>query len=76
MNFAWRIYRWLARAFPHEFQLTYGRDVTQQGKDVIEDFAGRRGVSGLVGLIADTTVRVPLEYLSKMRRDCATVCEH
>jgi predicted permease len=69
MNFAWRIYRWLARAFPHEFQLTYGREVTQLGKDVIEDFAGRRGVSGLVGLIADTAVRVPLEYLSEMRRD-------
>ena len=40
MNFAWRIYRWLARAFPHEFKVAYGPEVTQLGEDVVEEIAG------------------------------------
>ncbi|MGE5206115.1 MAG: ADOP family duplicated permease [Chlamydiota bacterium] len=69
MNFAWRAYRRLARAFPHEFQLVYGAEVMQLGEDVIEEVAKRQGVAGLFRLIADIAVRVPLEYLSEMRRD-------
>ena len=69
MNFAWRIYRRLAQAFPHEFKLAYGPEVTQLGEDVVEDIAKRHGVGGLIRLIADIAVRVPLEYLSEMRGD-------
>lgn len=69
MNFAWRIYRWLARAFPHEFKLAYGEEVTQLGEDIFEDIARRHGAAGLIRLIADIAIRVPLEYLSEMRRD-------
>ncbi len=69
MNFAWRIYRRLAEAFPHEFKLAYGTEVTQLGKDVVEDIAKRRGAAGLIRLIVDIAIRVPLEYLSEMRRD-------
>jgi hypothetical protein len=69
MNFAWRIYRWLARAFPHEFKLAYGEEVTQLGEDIFEEIARRHGAAGLIRLIADIAVRVPLEYLSEMRRD-------
>ena len=69
MNFAWRIYRRLAQAFPHEFKLAYGADVTQLGKDVVEEIAKRQGVAGLIRLIADIAIRVPLEYLSEMHRD-------
>ena len=69
MNFAWRIYRRLAQAFPHEFKLAYGADVTQLGKDVVEEIAKRQGVAGLIRLIADIAIRVPVEYLSEMRRD-------
>ena len=69
MNFAWRIYRWLARAFPHEFKLVYGSEVMQLGEDVVEEVARRQGVGGLFRLIADIAVRVPLEYLSEIRRD-------
>jgi len=69
MNFAWRIYRRLAQAFPHEFKLAYGAEVTQLGRDVVEDIARRHGVAGLIRLIADIAIRVPFEYLSEMRRD-------
>jgi macrolide transport system ATP-binding/permease protein len=69
MNFAWRIYQWLARAFPHEFKLAYGNEVTQVGRDAMEDIARRHGTAGLVRLIADIAIRVPLEYLSEIGAD-------
>src|SRR5579864_1665699 len=69
MNLALRIYRWLAEAFPHEFKLAYGTEVTQLGEDVVEDIARRQGIAGLLRLIADIAIRVPLEYLSEMRHD-------
>lgn len=69
MNFALRLYRRLAQAFPHEFKLAYGADFLQLGEDVIEDIAKRHGVLGLIRLIVDIAIRVPLEYLSEMRGD-------
>jgi predicted permease len=69
MNFAWRIYRRLAQAFPHEFKLAYGPDVLQLGEDSVKDIATRHGITGLIWLIADIAIRVPLEYLSEMQRD-------
>ena len=69
MNFAIRIYRWLARAFPHEFKLAYGTEVMQLGEDVVADIAKRHGAAGLIPLIVDIAVRVPLEYLTEMRGD-------
>jgi putative ABC transport system permease protein len=69
MNFAWRIYRRLAQAFPHEFKLAYGTEVVQLGEDVVAEIAKRYGAAGLLRLLADIAIRVPLEYLSEMRRD-------
>jgi predicted permease len=69
VNFALRIYRRLAEAFPHEFKMIYGTDVIQLGEDVVEEIAKEHGVAGLIRLIADIAVRVPIEYLSEMRRD-------
>src|SRR5271156_2642610 len=69
MNFALRIYRRLAEAFPHEFKLVYGPDVMQLGEDVVEEIARREGVRGLIRLVVDIAMRVPMEYLSEMRRD-------
>ena len=69
MNLTWRIYWRLAQAFPHEFKLAYGTELTQLGKDVVEDIAKRQGTAGLVLLIADIAMRIPLEYLSEMRGD-------
>jgi macrolide transport system ATP-binding/permease protein len=69
MNFARRIYWRLAQAFPHEFKLAYGAEVTQLGEDVVEEIAKRHGTVGLIRLIADIAIRVPVEYLSEMRGD-------
>ena len=69
MSFAWRIYRRLAQAFPHEFKLAYGRDMMQLGEEVVEETAKRQGAAGLIRVIADIAMRVPLEYLSEMRGD-------
>jgi macrolide transport system ATP-binding/permease protein len=69
MNFAWRIYRRLAQAFPHEFKLAYGTEVLRLGEDSIKEIAKRHGIAGLTRLIADVAIRVPLEYLSEMRGD-------
>jgi predicted permease len=69
MSFTLRIYRRLARAFPHEFKLAYGPEVLQLGEDVVDNIAHRRGATGLIRLIADIAMRIPLEYLSEMRQD-------
>src|SRR5271166_5413967 len=68
-NFALRIYRRLAEAFPHEFKLVYGKDVVQLGEDVVEEIAKKHGLAGLIRLVADIAIRVPAEYLSEMRGD-------
>ncbi len=69
MNIAWPIYRRLAEAFPHEFKLAFGDEMIQAGEDALADVAKRHGVLGLVRLIADLLVRIPIEYLNEMRRD-------
>jgi putative ABC transport system permease protein len=69
MNFALRIYRRLAEAFPHEFKLVYGTELMQLGEDVVEEIAHRHGVAGLIRLLADIAIRLPVEYMSEMRRD-------
>jgi predicted permease len=68
---ALRIYQRLAHAFPHEFKLVYGTEVIQLGEDAMEEISKRHGVTGLIRLIADIAIRVPIEYLSEMRRDMA-----
>ncbi|HSK44219.1 MAG TPA: hypothetical protein VLA83_10070, partial [Candidatus Binatia bacterium] len=67
MNFAMRIYRWLAHAFPQEFKMAYGADVMQLGEDVVADIARRHGTAGLVPLISYIAISVPLEYMNEMR---------
>jgi hypothetical protein len=69
MNFALRIYRRLAEAFPHEFKMIYGTEMLQLGEDVVEEIAKQHGVAGLIRLVVDIAIRVPVEYLSEMRRD-------
>ena len=69
MNFALRIYRRLAEAFPHEFKLVYGPDLGQLGEDVVADVARRHGIAGLIRLVADIALCLAAEYLSEMRRD-------
>jgi predicted permease len=63
------LYRRLAYAFPHEFQIVYGTDLIRLGDDAVEEIWKRNGFFGLLRLVADIAVRVPVEYLSEMRRD-------
>jgi predicted permease len=69
MKIAWLIYRRLAEAFPHEFKLAFGDEMLQAGEDSIGDLAQRHGIAGVLRLIGDLALRLPLEYLSEMRRD-------
>src|SRR5580658_8228555 len=69
MNIAWPIYRRLAAAFPHEFKLAFGNEMMRTGEDAIAHISKRHGVLGLVPLIADLLLRLPIEYLNEMRRD-------
>jgi predicted permease len=63
------LYRRLARAFPHEFAMVYGADVVRLSEDAIEEIWRRKGVFGLLRLLADLAVRVPAEYLTEFRQD-------
>ena len=69
MSLAWRVYRRLAQAFPHEFKVAYGTELMQAGRDALADVAKRQGVAGLIRLIADIAIRVPAEYVTEMRGD-------
>ena len=68
-SLASRIYRRSAQAFPHEFKMTYGAEVMQLGEDVVQQIATRHGAIGLIRLIADIALRLPIEYLSEMGQD-------
>src|SRR5579883_1704868 len=63
------VYRRLALAFPHEFQMRYGADVIQAGEEAIETISARHGFLGLIPLLADAALRLPIEYLAEIRRD-------
>lgn len=69
LNRATRLYRALARAFPHEFQVLYGEDLERAGEDAAPEIWRRHGIWGLVRLLADIALRLPAEYLSELRAD-------
>lgn len=69
MRIAWRVYRRLAQAFPHEFKLAFGEGMMQAGEEAVDDIAKRHGAAGLIRLIADIAIRLPIEYLTEMRHD-------
>jgi predicted permease len=69
MKLAWRIYRRLAQSFPHEFKMAYGDEMMQLGEDAMDEIARRHGAAGLIRLLADIAMRLPIEYLSEMRQD-------
>jgi hypothetical protein len=52
MSLTLRIYRRLARAFPQEFQLAYGEEMTDLGEVMVDDIGKRHGFAGLARLIA------------------------
>ena len=64
-----RLYRALARAFPHEFQMLYGEDLERLGEDAAPEIWRRRGTFGLLRLLIDIALRLPAEYFSELRGD-------
>ena len=64
-----RMYRALAGAFPSEFKNAYGDELVQVTEDAIDEIWRRDGMFGLLRLLADIAVRVPVEYLAELRRD-------
>jgi macrolide transport system ATP-binding/permease protein len=69
MTIAWRIYRGLAEAFPHEFKMAYGDEMIQAGEDAMRQIARRHGTGGALRLLFDIALRLPVEYASEMQRD-------
>jgi predicted permease len=64
-----RLYRALTGAFPHEFQNVYGEELLRVGETAIKPIWRRYGVLGLVRLLLDVAIRVPIEYLAEFRQD-------
>jgi hypothetical protein len=64
-----RVYKRLAQAFPHEFKLAHGDEMLETGEAAMEYLGRRRGWTGIARLLADAAVRLPIEYLTEMRRD-------
>jgi predicted permease len=69
LQFCLRLYRALARAYPHEFQMLYGENLERMGEDAAPEIWRRHGIFGLVRLLADIALRLPAEYLSELRGD-------
>ena len=64
-----RVYERLAQAFPHEFKLAHGDEMLESGEAAMAHMAKRHGWSGMAALLADAAVRLPIEYMTEMRRD-------
>ena len=64
-----RMYRGLANAFPQEFQNTYGEELLQTGEDSIQPVWQRYGMFGLVRLLFDIAIHVPIAYASECVKD-------
>src|SRR5687768_5533865 len=59
-----RIYRRMARSFPHEFRMVCGNGLEQLGADILPVVLREQGVSGLVRCFGDLALRLPIEYLT------------
>jgi MacB-like periplasmic core domain len=64
-----RIYRALARAFPYEARQAYGAEMVQTTEDAVEWIWQEQGVWGLLRLLLDIAVRIPMEHLAEVGRD-------
>src|ERR1022692_5237281 len=69
LNICLSLYRYLAKAFPHEFRVVYGQDLDRLGEAAVPEAWRRHGVFGLVRLLADIAFRLPAEYLGEIRQD-------
>jgi hypothetical protein len=67
--FTLRLYRAVARAFPHDFQNAYGDEMLRVTEDAIEPIWRRYGLAGLLRLLLDIALRLPVEYGAEFGRD-------
>jgi hypothetical protein len=58
------IYRRLARAYPHAFRAVCGDGLEQLGDDLVPLVVAEHGVPGLIRLLADAALRLPIEHAS------------
>jgi hypothetical protein len=63
-----RLYRRVARAFPHEFRVICGDGLERLGEDILPLVWRDQGVVGVIGLFADLALHLPLEYASTWTR--------
>jgi hypothetical protein len=59
-----RLYRRIARAFPHRFRMVCGDGLEQLGADILPLVWQAEGPLGLIRCFADLALRLPLEYLA------------
>lgn len=64
-----RWYRALANAFPHEFKNVYGRELVETAEDSVEFIWREHGIPGLVRLLWDIVLRLPVEYAAEIQQD-------
>src|ERR1035437_8682570 len=69
LNICLSLYRYLAKAYPHEFRMVYGKDLDRLGEDAVPEAWRRYGLFGLARLLADIAIRLPGEYLGEIRQD-------
>ena len=69
VNFSLRVYRKLASAFPYEFRNAYGEELEQSGEEAMEPTWHSLGVWGLMRLLFDIALRIPVEYFAEFRQD-------
>lgn len=63
-----RVYRRIARAFPHSFRMVCGDGLEQLGIDIIPIIWREQGIFGLARCFFDLAIRLPVEYLSAWNR--------
>jgi predicted permease len=64
-----RIYRALAAAFPYEFKNAYGDEMVQVAEDAIEPIWREHGIFGVLRLLVDIAIRLPIEHFAELRHD-------
>jgi len=69
LHFCLTLYRRLASAYPHEFRMLYGEDLDRLGEDAVPEVWRRHGLRGLLRLLADIAVQLPVMYLREIRQD-------
>lgn len=63
------LHRYLARSFPHEFQVLHGAELEQMGDDAIPYIWQHYGLFGIVRLIGAAFAGLLAEYLTEFRQD-------